>query len=69
MKKIFLKNKILSLTTSIFIASGLNVDNLFDKTYASTNTYQDVKYIPTAGEQTLLNDPGRYMYVNVKYSF
>ncbi|CAI8196711.1 MAG: Uncharacterised protein [Arcobacter lacus] len=69
MKKIFLKNKILSLTTSIFIASGLNVDNLFDKTYASTNTYQDVTYIAVDTVDTLLNDPGRYMYVNVKYSF
>ncbi|WP_424687600.1 TonB-dependent receptor [Halarcobacter ebronensis] len=47
----------------------LGVDNLFDKTYASTNTYQDIKYIPTAGEQTLINDPGRYFYVNLKYSF
>ncbi|NVJ53326.1 MAG: TonB-dependent receptor [Campylobacteraceae bacterium] len=47
----------------------LGVDNLFDKTYASTNTYQDIKYIPTAGEQTLINDPGRYFYVNLKYTF
>lgn len=47
----------------------LGVDNLFDKTYASTNTYQDIKYIPTAADQTLINDPGRYFYVNLKYSF
>ncbi len=47
----------------------LGVDNLFDKTYASTNTFNDIKYIPTGGEQTLLNDPGRYMYINLKYSF
>ncbi|RXJ88795.1 TonB-dependent receptor [Arcobacter sp. CECT 8983] len=47
----------------------LGVDNLFDKTYASTNTYQDIKYIATSGEQTLINDPGRYFYVNLKYTF
>ena len=49
----------------------LGVDNLFDKTYASTNTYQDVKYVQTSSTSdiTLLNDPGRYGYVNLKYSF
>ncbi|AXH12799.1 TonB-dependent receptor plug domain-containing protein [Halarcobacter bivalviorum] len=47
----------------------LGVDNLFDKTYASTNTYQDVRYVETGGDRVLLNDPGRYFYVNLKYSF
>ena len=47
----------------------LGADNIFDKTYASTNTYQDVTYITSGGSQTLLNDPGRYFYVNLKYSF
>jgi len=45
------------------------IDNLFDKTYASTNTYQDVKYVETGGDRVLLNDPGRYFYANLKYSF
>lgn len=47
----------------------LGIDNLFDKTYASTNTYQDIKYVEAGGERTLFNDPGRYGYVNLKYSF
>jgi iron complex outermembrane recepter protein len=47
----------------------LGIDNLFDKTYASTNTYQDIKYVEAGGERTLLNDPGRYGYINLKYSF
>ncbi len=46
----------------------LGVDNIFDKTYASTNTYNDITYIG-AGTTELLNDPGRYMYLNLKYSF
>ena len=47
----------------------LGIDNLFDKTYASTNTYQDVTYVEYGGDRVLLNDPGRYGYVNLKYSF
>jgi iron complex outermembrane receptor protein len=44
------------------------VDNVLDKTYASTNTYNDIKYIGS-GDTELLNDPGRYFYANLKYSF
>ena len=53
------------------IGLTLGIDNVFDKTYASTNTYQDVKYVETGGigDRVLLNDPGRYGYVNLKYSF
>jgi len=46
----------------------LGVDNVLDKTYASTNTYNDIKYIGS-GDTELLNDPGRYFYANLKYSF
>lgn len=46
----------------------LGVDNIFDKTYASTNTYNDIKYIGS-GNSELLNDPGRYFYTNVKFKF
>ncbi len=46
----------------------LGVDNVFDKTYNSTNTYQDITYIGL-GDVQLLNDPGRYFYANLKYSF
>ncbi|AZL54147.1 TonB-dependent receptor [Aliarcobacter skirrowii] len=47
----------------------LGVDNLFDKVYNSTNTYQDIKYVTVGGDQILFNDPGRYGYINLKYSF
>ncbi|PLY06994.1 MAG: TonB-dependent receptor [Arcobacter sp.] len=46
----------------------LGVDNLLDKTYATTNTYNDIKYIGI-GDSELINEPGRYFYVNLKYSF
>jgi iron complex outermembrane receptor protein len=48
----------------------LGADNLFDKTYAVSNTYQDLTLISGGvGEVMLMNDPGRYIYANVKYSF
>ncbi|WP_151947974.1 TonB-dependent receptor [Aliarcobacter butzleri] len=48
----------------------LGVDNIFDKTYSSTNTYEDVSYVTTVGNtKAVLNDPGRYGYINLKYSF
>ncbi|MEN5386441.1 TonB-dependent receptor [Aliarcobacter skirrowii] len=47
----------------------LGVDNLFDKVYNSTNTYQDVRYVEVGADPILFNDPGRYGYVNLKYSF
>ena len=47
----------------------LGVDNLFDKVYNSTNTYQDIIYVQVGQDRILFNDPGRYGYVNLKYSF
>lgn len=47
----------------------LGVDNVFDKVYNSTNTYQDITYVQVGSERVLFNDPGRYGYVNLKYSF
>lgn len=47
----------------------VGVDNLFDKTYKSTNTYKDIRYLESGGERIMLNDPGRYIYANVKYAF
>ncbi len=49
----------------------LGVDNLFDKTYALSNTYKDLTLISGGGSQDvmLLNEPGRYLYANLKYRF
>ena len=47
------------------IGLTIGVDNVFDKTYASTNMYKDITYATS----TSFNDPGRYGYVNLKYSF
>ena len=50
----------------------VGVDNLFDSTYAVTNTYKDITLLPTTGVDTnimLLNEPGRYVYTNIKYKF
>ena len=52
-------------------ALTLGLDNVFDKVYNSTNTYQDIVYATVSGgtDRVLFNDPGRYGYVNLKYSF
>ena len=48
----------------------LGVDNLLDKTYATTNTYYDVTYVGTSSnDPKLINEPGRYIYVNLRYKF
>ncbi len=46
------------------------VDNLFDKTYATTNTYKDLTLLADASADVMLiNEPGRYLYVNAAYRF
>ncbi len=49
----------------------VGVDNVFDSTYAVSNTYKDLILLPTAGdnEVMLLNEPGRYVYTNLRYKF
>ncbi len=45
------------------------VDNLLDKTYAITNTYKDLILMTDGSDTMLINEPGRYMYLNAKYQF
>lgn len=47
------------------------VDNLLDRTYAVSNTYNDLTLIASGatGEVMLLNEPGRYLYLNTSYRF
>ncbi len=45
------------------------VDNVFDKTYAVSNTYNDLTLLTSGGVVMLLNEPGRYYYVNATYKF
>ena len=48
----------------------VGVDNVFDKTYAVSNTYEDLTLLfDGSGTVMLLNEPGRYMYVNAAYKF
>ncbi len=58
------------------IGITFGVDNLTDETYATTNTYKDLTLITTGTEAgtavndvMLLNDPGRYFYLNASYKF
>lgn len=54
-------NKNLELTVGI--------DNVFDSTYATTNTYNDLTLLEGVEDIMLLNNPGRYIYTNIKYKF
>ena len=48
----------------------LGVNNVFDKTYAISNTYADISLTAMTGEPSLLlNEPGRYVYTNVTFKF
>ncbi|MGD8907730.1 MAG: TonB-dependent receptor [Chromatiales bacterium] len=57
------------LTRQFEVTAG--IDNLLDKTYAVSNTYNDLFLISSGatGEVMLLNEPGRYFYVNTTYRF
>ncbi|MCW8854942.1 MAG: TonB-dependent receptor, partial [Gammaproteobacteria bacterium] len=56
-----------NVTKTFELTAG--IDNLFDKTYATSNTYQDLTLLATGGTIMLLNEPGRYLYVNGSYQF
>lgn len=49
------------------ITAGM--DNVFDKTYATTNTYKDLILMTDGSDTMLINEPGRYMYLNATYAF
>ncbi len=58
------------------IAVTLGVDNILDETYSTTNTYKDLTLITTSTATNsavdnvmLLNEPGRYFYLNASYKF
>ncbi len=57
-----------NLTKNIEVTAGL--DNVFDKTYAVNNTYKDLTLlVDGTGEVMLINEPGRYYYLNGAYKF
>ncbi|MDD5201964.1 MAG: TonB-dependent receptor [Sulfurimonas sp.] len=45
------------------------VNNIFDATYAQSNTYIDLTLLGTGEDPMLLNDPGRYVYTNLDFKF
>lgn len=58
-----------SITPNIGLILG--VDNFFNETYAVSNTYKDLTLLsanPT-GDVMLMNEPGRYFYGNLRYTF
>lgn len=55
------------------LGSGLElsvgVDNIFDSTYAVSNSYKDLTLLSGGGDVMVLNEPGRYFYAQLKYKF
>ena len=57
-----------ALTKHINVVLG--VDNVFDETYAVSNTYKDLILLESGGgDVILMNEPGRYFYLNAAYKF
>ena len=54
-----------------YVKLDLGVDNVFDTTYAISNTYQDLTLLSAgAGSDImLLNEPGRYFYTNLTLTY
>jgi len=46
----------------------VGVNNMFDETYAQSNTYADLTLL-SGGTVMLLNEPGRYVYTNLDFKF
>ena len=49
----------------------IGINNIFDETYAVSNTYADLTLLTTggAGDIMLMNEPGRYVYTNLDFKF
>ncbi len=45
----------------------LGVDNVFDKTYSTSNTYKDLTLLLDGSDVMSMNEPGRYLYLNAVY--
>ncbi len=50
------------------IDATVGMDNILDKTYAVTNTYADLTLAGTSTKM-LINEAGRYTYLNLRYKF
>ena len=65
--------EIVNLKTTRDLNNGfevaVGVDNVFDKTYTTTNTFKDLILMTNGSDTMLINEPGRYVYANVKYTF
>ncbi len=48
---------------------SVGIDNLFDSTYALSNTYEDLTLISGGGDVMLMNESRRYLYTQLKYRF
>lgn len=47
----------------------LGVNNMFNETYAQSNTYVDLTLLSAGTNTMLLNEPGRYVYTNLDFRF
>ncbi|NOQ31308.1 MAG: TonB-dependent receptor plug domain-containing protein [Helicobacteraceae bacterium] len=47
----------------------IGIDNVLNQNYARSNTYADLTLLGNGANTMLMNEPGRYMYANLRYSF
>lgn len=64
---------VVNLKATKNLGSGLElafgVDNLFDSDYAVSNSYKDLTLLAGGTDTMVLNEPGRYVYTQLKYKF
>ncbi|MBD3807693.1 MAG: TonB-dependent receptor, partial [Epsilonproteobacteria bacterium] len=64
---------VVNLKATKDLGSGLElsvgIDNLFDSTYAISNSYKDLTLLTGTEDTMVLNEPGRYFYTQLKYKF
>ena len=64
---------VINFKTSREFDNGLivlfGVDNVLDKSYTTTNTYKDLILMTDNSDTMLINEPGRYFYLNGTYRF
>ncbi len=63
----------LNLKTTREFDNGLiftaGVNNILDEVYTTTNTYKDLILMSSSSDTMLINEAGRYFYLNAKYQF
>ena len=51
------------------LSLNFGIDNMFDKKYTMANSYEYDPTDPVAANVKIVNEPGRFIYASLSYSF